>query len=47
VAIDAVRTDPAVRESYLVRGWDRYAGKFTNAAIEERFEALFDELVGA
>jgi hypothetical protein len=46
-AIDAVLTDPAVRESHLARGWDRYAETFTNAAIEQRFEALFDELVGS
>jgi glycosyltransferase involved in cell wall biosynthesis len=45
-AIDAVLTDPAVRESFLVRGWDRYEAKFTNAAIEQRFELLIDELVG-
>lgn len=43
--IDAVLTDPDARERQLVKGWDRYEGTFTNAAIEARFERLWEELI--
>jgi hypothetical protein len=29
----------------VARGWDRYESRYTNAAIEERFLGLFDELI--
>jgi glycosyltransferase involved in cell wall biosynthesis len=44
-ALHEVLSDPAVRERQVARGWDRYEGRFTNAAIEARFEALVDELL--
>ena len=35
-------TIDTIRRSFM----DRYSEKFTNAAIERKFEQLFDELVG-
>jgi glycosyltransferase involved in cell wall biosynthesis len=40
-----VLADPAEREGQVARGWGRYESRFTNAAIEERFLGLFDELI--
>ena len=43
--IDAVMSDPDEREKQTHLGWQRYDGTFTNAAIEQRFSKLFDELL--
>ena len=43
--LDAVLTDPDVREQHLHAGWKRYQEKFTNEAIEAKFAGLFDELL--
>ncbi len=43
--IDAVLTDPEVRESQISRGWERYSTNFSTAAIEAKFEKLLDELL--
>ena len=43
--IDAVLTDPAEREKQTHLGWRRYDERFTNAAIETKFAALFDDLL--
>jgi glycosyltransferase involved in cell wall biosynthesis len=44
--IDAVLTDEAAREQAMNVGRDRYLTRFTNAAIREKFERLYTELVG-
>ncbi|HVK18404.1 MAG TPA: glycosyltransferase [Fimbriiglobus sp.] len=43
--IREVLADPAECQGQVLRGWDRYESQFTNAAIEERFLSLFDELL--
>ena len=45
--IREVLADPAEREGQVTRGWGRYESRFTNAAIEERFLELFDELIAS
>jgi glycosyltransferase involved in cell wall biosynthesis len=42
-ALDAVVSDPAVREGMMVRGWERYQAHFENSRIERSVQ----ELVGA
>lgn len=45
--IREVLADPVGRERQVARGWSRYESRFTNAAIEERFLGLFDELMAS
>ena len=45
--MDAVLTDPVAREQQLEAGWQRFSEKFTNQAIEQRFERLFRDLLEA
>jgi glycosyltransferase involved in cell wall biosynthesis len=45
--IHDVLADPAARETQVARGRGRYESRFTNAAIEERFLGLFDELMAS
>lgn len=44
--IDAVLTDESERERQTHRGWERYDGRFTTAAIDRRFGELVDEWLG-